>query len=306
MVYKGIRVFLHYLEYAGLKILYHACRLIPFEICMKLADMSSPALSFLLPIRKRVILQNLKRAFPGESKRSLNRLSSKIYRNFILFLIEFIHLGKRTLKDFSRQIVEIEGGEYLNEARIDKKPFLIVTGHLGNWELVGAYFASRGMKFSVPAKPIHNPYVNAFVNRIREEQGVRVISTKDLSPKSIFKVIKEGKGLVFLADQDARRSGIFIDFFGTPASTFTGPAVFSVRTGLPLVPVFDVRTDLITHKVVIHPPIYPPQNQDREKAVENLMQQYTRILEDMIRKYPEQYFWFHRRWKTKPRRKVNL
>jgi KDO2-lipid IV(A) lauroyltransferase len=302
MVYKGIRAFLHYLEYAGLKILYIACQIIPFEICMKLGDICSPALTLLFPIRKSVVLQNLERAFPQESKQSLKRILRKTYRSFLLFLIEFIHFGKRTPDDLSRQIVEIEGSEHIKEAGMGEKAFLIITGHLGNWELMGAYFASRGFRFSVLAKPVHNPRIDEFVNRIREEKGINVISTREFPLKSIYKTIKEGNGLVFLADQDARRAGIFIDFFGTPASTFTGPAVFSLRTGLPLLPVFDVRKDLITHKVIIHPPIYPPTG-DREKAIETIMQDYNRILEDMIRKYPEQYFWFHRRWKTKPRRR---
>jgi KDO2-lipid IV(A) lauroyltransferase len=304
MANKGIRAFLHNLEYAGLIISHFICRLLPFKTCMKMVDFLSPVISFLFPIRKGIVLQNLERAFPGESKESRMKILRKTYRNFLLFLIEFIHFGKMRSGDLSRQIVEIEGSEYIKEAGVGEKPFLIVTGHLGNWELMGAYFASKGYRFSVLAKPIHNEKINEFVNRMREEKGINVISTREFPLKYLYKTVKEGNGLVFLADQDARRAGIFIDFFGTPASTFTGPAVFSLRTGLPLLPVFVIRKNLVTHKVIFHPPIYPPQG-DREEATRIMMQDYTRVLEQMIRKYPEQYFWFHRRWKSKPRRKDN-
>ncbi|MBN1899908.1 lysophospholipid acyltransferase family protein [Candidatus Sumerlaeota bacterium] len=298
-----MKAFLHLMEYAGLKTLYSTFRLVPFQTCMRLADFFSPALALSIPFRKKIILENLRRAFPDKSERFLRHLLKKIYRNFYLFMMEFIHFEKRSREELSGQFVEFIGEEYIREAGVGDKGFLIITGHLGNWELMGAYFASRDYRFSVLAKPVHNPYIDKLITRVREEKGIHVISTRNLDLKSIFKTIREGNGLVFLADQDARRDGIFIDFFGTPASTFTGPAVLSLRTGLPLLPVFDVRKDLLTHKVIFYPPIYPPSG-DREKAILKIMTDYTRILEDVIRKYPDQYFWFHRRWKTRPKCKM--
>lgn len=296
---KRHRPFFHKMEYLGALFFLGLFRLLPLRLTLQIANQAAPLLSRLFPIRKKVIRENLLTAFPDAPPPTIQSLIRETYRNFLLFVMEFVHFPGSALADLSKHITSIEGEEYFKELGGGRKPILFVTAHIGNWELMGAYFASKGIKISVLAKPIHNPYVDRFVNRIRMEKGLSVISTREMPLKQVLKAIKEGECVAFLADQDARRAGIFVEFFGKPASTFTGPALFSLRSGLPLLPAFILRTGLLTHKVVILPPIYPPET-DRDSAIFEITEQYNRILEGMIRKYPGQYFWFHKRWKSQP------
>jgi len=291
----------HFLEYAGLWIVVGLFRLMPFQLSLRLAWGFAPFLSTLYPVRKKIILENLRTAFPDADPPRLKFILKETYRNFLLFIVEFIKFDQRTAYDLARQVTETEGEEYFKEVGGGERPFLALTAHIGNWELMGAYFAGRGVPLSVLAKPIHNPYVDRIVNKIRGRKGLEVISIKDSPIKEVLQALKEGRCVAMLADQDARRAGIFVNFFGRPASTFTGPALFSVRTGLPLLPVFDIRTGISQHKVVFLPPLYPSLGEEsREAAIKQLTEQYVHILEEIIQQYPGQCFWFHRRWKTRP------
>jgi len=303
-VKKRIKSVFHILEYIGVVVVYYMISLIPFRLCVHIASAFSTPVSLFFPVREKIIRKNLDLAFPEMKRARRRRILRQSYRNFLLFLVEFIHFRKSGQKNLSRHITRIEGGEYFQKLQPGSNPFFIVTGHMGNWELMGGHFALKGIKLSVLAKPVHNPYVDRMVNKSRKEMGMEIISTRKAPIKSILKAIKQGRQVAFLADQDARRSGIFVDFFGKPASTFTGPALFSIRTGLPLLPAFDIRTGILTHKVIFFPPLYPREDMKRDDAIRELTQRHVRILERVIREYPEQYFWFHRRWKTRPREKI--
>lgn len=253
-----------------------------------------------IPVRKKVVRENLRQAFPDLSSQGLSSLIVKTYRQFILLIVEFIHFDKFRKSRISDVIAGIEGEEHYK--RLSGKPFIVLTAHIGNWELMGAYFTSRGESLTVLAKPLHNPFINQMIVKIRSRAGLEIISTRESNPlKPVLKALKTGRCVCFLADQDARKSGIFVNFFNKPASTFTGPALFSIRTGLPILPVFDVRLEDNRHKIIFHPPIMPQENSlNRNQAMREITQAHARILENMIRKYPDQYFWFHRRWKSKP------
>jgi KDO2-lipid IV(A) lauroyltransferase len=106
--------------------------------------------------------------------------------------------------------------------------------------------------------------------------------------------------VALLADQDARRSGIFVNFFGTPASTFQGPAQFAYRAGCPIVCCYIVRRKDETHTAVFFPPIYPRADGERDAEIRRLTEEHTKILEGYVSRYPDHYFWAHKRWRTKP------
>lgn len=232
----------------------------------------------------------------------IREITTATYENLFVFSMEFVHLGKWDKQKIAKRIAEIEGEEYFLNFSKSGDPYIAVTGHIGNWELMGAYFAScRDVPVAVVAKPLHNPYVEEMVNNVRTKNGMEVISTREDAAKDILKALRKGKNVVFLADQDARRSGIFVDFFGKKASTFPGPALFAIRSGCPILPVFDIRMKNYRHKIIFYPPIYPTGvSKNREEAVEEITRRHVGVLEDVIRRYPEQYFWFHKRWKTEP------
>jgi KDO2-lipid IV(A) lauroyltransferase len=171
---------------------------------------------------------------------------------------------------------------------------------------MGAYFSLMGVPLSAITRPMHNRYWEADIKRTREVRDTRVLSTRE-PIKHILTDIRKGRAVVFLVDQDARKNGVFVDFFEHPASTFAGPALLMQRFNVPILPFYTFRTSLTTHKVVFKPPIYPrPENDggvSRDDIVSDIVQEYTKFIEATIREVPEQYFWFHRRWKSKPKKK---
>jgi KDO2-lipid IV(A) lauroyltransferase len=274
--------------------------------------------------------------------RHISRLARRCYVNAALTFCEFARMRKMNQQEILGLIESVEGEEYFIEAGGTQKPYIAITGHLGNWELMGAYFAIKGVPLTVIAKPIHNPLVDRYVNSIRAAKGYDVISTRE-GMKRVVSQLREGRVMVFLADQDARKGGIFVNFFGYPASTHTGPALFMTRMNLPMLPVFDVRAAApaaagegspvpsrdrngtclppacgtgrnrqvgIRHKIIFRKPLYPPQaakapsdQKNRDETIRTVTEQHVRLLEEMVRAYPDQYFWFHQRWKTKPHEK---
>jgi KDO2-lipid IV(A) lauroyltransferase len=137
------------------------------------------------------------------------------------------------------------------------------------------------------------------MNDLRRSAGIGIIE-RGVAARGVFESLRKRRIVALLADQDARKAGVFVDFLGSPASTFQGPAQFACRTGSPLVCCAIVRRPDETHDAILFPPIYPKTGVDRDAEVLRLTQEHAKILGDCVRRHPEQYFWAHRRWKTRP------
>jgi len=257
----------------------------------------------LLPIRRSLVRQNLEHALhKTHTPSELRRIEAATYRHLGMLGAECLALWRRGPEWLDRQIVGIEGLDHAQPLLDEKKPFLVVTGHFGNWEMLGAYFGSR-LNLSVLAKPMHNRAVDEELCAHRLRHGLEILtSTEKTVARDILRAVRSERTVCFVADQDARRSGIFVPFLGRPASTFAGPALMAMRLKMPLVPTFLLRLGPGRHRVVVRPPLYPPDGLPLDEAVAHLTMAHVKELEDMIRLTPSQYFWFHRRWKTAPRK----
>lgn len=256
----------------------------------------------LLPIRRGDIRGNLRIAF-GDSIDSTERcrLEREAYKHIAMVGAETLCLARRPVEDARTLVVEHDGPP-LEEVFDPRRAPIVATAHLGNWEVFSAAVAQQFPSASL-AKPLHNPLMQERVARARERYGLEILWTgpSDL-PKRILRALRAGKAVGFLADQDMRMEGIFVDFFGTPACTTPGPATFALRTGRPIVPAFVVRLGPASHRLVVRPPIDPAtaRGETQEEKVRDLTQRFTAEIEDMVRLHPAQYFWLHRRWKTTP------
>ncbi|MCX5754129.1 MAG: lysophospholipid acyltransferase family protein [Candidatus Krumholzibacteria bacterium] len=289
----------HRIELAGVRLLVALPRVLPLKISIKLGGALGILAFDVFRIRRRVVLENLDRAFgdtlaAGEKA----RIGRSSYVNFAKSIIEFASLGRLRKEDYPR-IVRFEGLEHLKDPIARGHGVIAVTGHFGSWELLGAGVASRGLPVDFLVGEQANSLVNDLMNDLRRSAGIGIIE-RGVAARGVFEALKKGRIVALLADQDARKAGVFVDFFGTPASTFQGPAQFACRTGSPLVGCAIVRRQDETHDAILFPPIYPNAGADREAEVIRLTREHTKILEDCVRRYPEQYFWAHRRWKTKP------
>jgi KDO2-lipid IV(A) lauroyltransferase len=162
---------------------------------------------------------------------------------------------------------------------------------------MGSYFARHGYRLNVIAKPIHNPRVETEVARTRRACGFDILYTGE-GLKPGLRHLRDGGILAIVADQDARQAGLPVPFFGVPASTALGPVVFARLAKAPILPVFPIRVGPTRHRCCCYPPIWPVTGESRLAAFERMTHAHVAALEDFIKKHPEQYFWFHRRWKT--------
>lgn len=178
---------------------------------------------------------------------------------------------------------------------------LLATGHLGNWEWFGAIISLRFGKYGAIYKPIHNPYIDKRILNIRCRFGATLFSTREKTPRGLVRHLRSGGLAAILSDQDARRQGIMVPFFGQPASTSPGLATMAIRQRCPVLFGSMVRTKRGTFRIKISEPIWPDPEAPLATEQERIMHWYHERLEEAICEAPSQYFWWHRRWKTRPR-----
>jgi len=255
-------------------------------------------------VRRRVVMENISRSFPSAEAAAVEAIALEAYEQYGMALMEFAAFRKLSPETLFR-MVDIEGRENLDAARAGGAGAILFTGHFGNWELLGAVVAACGYPLYVTDTNHSNELTHGIISRLRIQQGMKIIAPSE--PFSRISELLGGNNFVaYLADQDARRHGIFVDFLGRPASTVRGPALFSVRNRCPIVPTFLVRVERDRHRAVFERPLWPDPHLKGSEAIHELTQRFTAILEAAVRERPGHYFWMHRRWKTAPRNPADL
>ncbi len=155
-----------------------------------------------------------------------------------------------------------------------------------------------GLSLNAVARQQNNVAADQLLTQIRQQYGL-TLYPRGMGFRDGYRALKRGELLVLLGDQEARQNGWFVDFFGKQASTFTGPFQLAQKTGATILPVFMARVGIGKHKVIFYSPVKIGPNATRAE-LHNILQKLTSITEEVIRKYPEQWFWIHRRWKTQP------
>lgn len=249
-----------------------------------------------LPRRRTLTLDNLARAFgPGSSRLELRRLGRSSFENVGMNIAEACSFFFRPTSVLLSR-VEFSGLAHLEAARAHGRGVLVLTAHYGNWELLAAAHALVVFPLSVVVRPLDDPVADRIVERFRHRSGVELIE-KRRGLRDILDALKRGRMVGILLDQNASRSeGVFVPFFGIPASTSRGLAVIALRTGAPVVPIYIRRLAGGRHRVEIGPAIPAPPDGD----VTRYTAAFTQSIEAVVRRDPEQWFWMHDRWKTRP------
>jgi KDO2-lipid IV(A) lauroyltransferase len=256
-------------------------------------------LAYALGARRGVVLGHLTRIFGEErSPEELVRVARESYENFGRMVFEYARFSR--LDDrAARALVTVTGREHLDAALGGGRGGILVAGHFGNWELA-ATLAGMGYPITFLVGEQHNVLVDGLMNRLRAGLGVEIVPLTG-SLLGVFRALRQNRIVAMLSDQDAGKSGVFVDFLGLPASTPYGPGRLAARTDAPLLPGMAVRRGRARHELVVCPAVGPPPpGADDEEAVRHYTRGYTSAFEEFIRLYPEQYFWMHRRWKTRP------
>jgi KDO2-lipid IV(A) lauroyltransferase len=251
-------------------------------------------------INRPVAMRNLEIAFPLWTPPQRLATLKSMYRNWGRMAAEWCHLDELTSDNISR-FAHYEGLENWRrglELSAGRGGFLF-SGHFGNFELMILAHALFGHPLSLVNRPLRNPLIDAVVFKMRTRVGNHMIARKGAA-KEITSIVRRSGVVGLLIDLDVRR-GVFVDFFSLKACTSTSLARLAIATGTPAVPGFIVREgETLHHRLVALPPLEIVREGDPEEAIRETTQRATRVVEDMIRRHPDQWNWIHRRWKTRP------
>lgn len=246
-------------------------------------------------------LEGLRIAFGADKpERELHHILKKSFQNLGKGLIEIINFGNLKPEQIA-SLITIEGEEYLKEAENEGNGTILITGHLGNWELMAAALSLRGYPLHVIAAPLYDPRIDEWIVQHRSRFQVETISRgSPSSSKKILGVLRKKEILGLLIDQDTKVNGIFVNFFNKKAYTPTGAAELALRSEAATMMCFITRLPNDHHRITIEKPMTLAQGSDHMKDVEINTARFTSRIEEHIKQYPDQWVWMHRRWKTKP------
>ena len=288
------------LDYSLLYLLFLLARPLPRGFLLAMGRGLGTFVCKIVRFRRQVVLDNMRHAFGEEmDEREINDLALSFYRNLGMTLMEFLSFPGMKQADFL-ELVDIEGVDYFKNTVNEGRGALLVSGHFGNWEMMGARVAAEGQKVSFIVKEQTNARVDRIQNDIRHRAGIGTIRSGGASIREMIKALRNKELIGLVGDQDAGPEGYFTEFLGRQASVFRGTAYFAWKLKVPIVTGFIFRQPDGRHKVMVDPPVAADPEWDEETAVARLTEIHVQRLEAAIRKAPDHYFWLHRRWKTRP------
>lgn len=285
-------------EYALTKSLLSLVKLLPFWLALKCGGLLG-SLTYRLDKRHREItLDNLRKSFRDKPEAEIEGIARSVYRNVGYSVIEFI-CSSRYGRNFEKHF-QLNNYDAYKKALSKGKGVFLLTGHCGSWELIALAQSIMKPPIGVVVRPLDNPYLDREVSRLREQYGNFLIN-KTNGMRDILKTLASGNAVGILLDQNVKaKEGVFVDFFGRPACTNKGLALMAGRTKTPVIPAFIHRVGPDRHEILIGDEIPLIETGDKEADIVANTQAYTKAIEDFINDYPDQWFWMHRRWKTKP------
>jgi Kdo2-lipid IVA lauroyltransferase/acyltransferase len=272
--------------------------LLPRKTALRVGVLLGRAAPWLARKEYNLVLDQLALAF-GTSRNSREnvKLAHRTFRYMAKNFVDTARLRVMT-SDEIRAVSVPHNMEILPEV-LKKGGSIFLTSHTGCWELLGSYLVAEGIPLAVIARKLYDERLEKVLLGMRERSKMRVISRGE-NTREIIRALKDGYGVGVLIDQDTRVKGTFVDFFGKPAWTPTGPAYLSLRYNAPVVPIFTYRDEEDRHHACIGEPISIAETGDSDKDVAELTAKCSKVIENFIREHPEQWVWFHRRWKTVP------
>jgi KDO2-lipid IV(A) lauroyltransferase len=289
----------HRLEYAGFRMARFALGMAPEAWAVRLAAGVGWLAGVLIRVRRRDVDAHLALAFPDASPAWRRAVARRSYMHLGREAVMLFRLPRWSTEEIVSR-VDFVGLESLRAAAAEDRGVMLLTAHLGNWEIAGACIAASGLPIDVVGKGMANRRFEADLFATRERLGMRVIDMAD-APRGVLRSLGRGRLAALLGDQNAHRNGIFIPFFGRDAATPRGPAVFALRRDVPVFVGFAIRQpgwgqrySVDARRLDFH------RTGDVETDTRALLAAYHAILEEAIVSAPDQYFWQHKRWKTRP------
>ncbi|MFC1540882.1 lysophospholipid acyltransferase family protein [Candidatus Latescibacterota bacterium] len=282
----------HRIEYICLIFLRAVFTLLPLNLVYFIVKMLGKFTFHVIRLRRNVTMENLRHSFGSEyDEEQIHRIACDSYVNIGITILEMLIVQR-----FEPQMLERVDmtDSHILRSNFDKdQGVIVVSCHFGSWEIVGAALAAAGMPMTVVVKRLSNPYVDRMIYERRTGFGNKIIN-HGVSVKYIVNALKDKEIVGLISDQDAGADGVFVNFFGRKASTPRGAAQLALKYNVPIVVVMTLRTGNGRYKG-----IFKEIAVNENDTIETVTQRFTTYIEEVIRVNPEQYFWMHRRWKTK-------
>ena len=270
-------------------------KLLPLRLSYFLASCVSRACYFLSRSKKNALRKNLKVVLgPGAPKKEIDRYAVSVFTNFGKYLVDFLRFSKFS-GDYISKNVKIEGIHHIDECLAGGKGALIISAHMGNWELGGAIVAAQGYSLNAIVLEHRDKRVNDFFIRQRAINGLKAIHI-GIRLKQCFRVLKDNELLAIVIDKDYTDSSTSVRFFGKEARMPKGAAVFALRTGAPIIVCILTREKDDTFKLRFEEPIRYEPTGDAEKDIKILMEKYLAVFEKYIKEYADQWYVFQKIW----------
>jgi KDO2-lipid IV(A) lauroyltransferase len=288
----------HWLEYVALRVVVAALAPLGIKRASAIGARIGALGYWPLGIRRGVVTRHLAACFPERTEAERAALARATYEHLGRVGVESVLMSRLGQESVRALFEGIDGQATLKRAQAQGKGLILVAGHLGNWELLGAYLAAIGVPVAAVAKRQLNPLSDAFVNRTRRRLGIEVVYD-DQAVRRLPRLLKDGYAIGLLSDQAGLGAATYVPFFGRPARTPRGAAVFSLRFGAPLLYVLAARQP--NGRFVLHvEEVEVAHTGDLEADVDATTARFTAVIERWVRRYPGQYLWAHRRWKRQP------
>ena len=257
-------------------------------------------LFYYLSARQRFItIHNLTCAFPEKSISEVKKIARGAYKTMGITAADFFEIPSLTKENIGN-LVEVEGLEYYTKAMEKNRGILLLGAHFSNWELTAAAISLVLQPAVITYRPLDSPTLDSLVLWVRSCTG-NVLIDKERAMRKMLRSLAHNEIVATMIDQNmAWQEGVFVDFFGRPVCTTTGLALLALHTYAPVVPGYILRLENGKYRMVIKEEIAVIRTGDRDADILINTQNFTRFIEDTVREYPDQWFWIHQRWKTKP------
>lgn len=283
------------LEFGLVRVVTRVIQSLPPNAAVKWGRRLGRFIYYCIPIRKRVVLQNLQCAMPELSQKERVSIARGTFEMFGQNFFEFLRTPVRTSDELKSRI-HLHNIHLLQEAHDSGNGTILMSGHFGNWEIMACAIVALGYPLVVIAKKQRNRLVNDMIDAYRRSGGIETVPL-GMGVRDFLRALRHNKFVAMLADQEARKDAIFVDFFNIPSATATGPALLAIKTGAHII--FSTCIQRRDGDYDVYFEKIPTDDMDglSEENIKVITQRHVSKLEEKIRQWPNHWFWMHKRWK---------
>ncbi len=293
---------LQYLTYIVVRLATMLFQMFPIDANLRTARWMGWLWYRLLPRHRDRAREHLRLAYGSQlSHLEMDRIALASLQQMTMMAMEALFTPRLINEWTWPRYIRLKGMQPAADVLIRRQGAILLTGHYGNWELLGFVLATFGFPLTAVMRPLDNPYLNDFLLEVRAKRGLQLLYKKGAT-RSAGEILSGGGILGFIADQNAGHKGHFVEFFGRPASTYKSIGLLAMEYSVPILVGYSRRiSDQFEYECGVNRIIQPADWHDRPDPLHWITQEYTRAIEESVREAPEQYLWIHRRWKSQPK-----